>query len=62
LDIATRRLAWAIEGDWDTVRGLAFAPDGKSIVYADARVIGLIDVRNGKIERSLKENPVFSPR
>ena len=56
-DIATGRLVWAIEGDWDTVRGLAFAPDGRSIVYGDAWVIGLIDVRTGKIERTLKENP-----
>ncbi len=61
-DIATGRLLWAIEGDWDTVRGLTFAPDGRSIIYGDAWVIGLIDVRTGKIERTFKENPMFSPR
>jgi RNA polymerase sigma factor (sigma-70 family) len=43
-DIATGQLLSTVEGDLDTVRGLAFQPDGKSIVYADAASIGRIEL------------------
>ncbi len=43
-DIATGRLLLTAEGDLDTVRGLAFKPDGKAIVYGDAASIGVIEL------------------
>ncbi len=61
-DITTGRRLWTVEGDWETIRGLAFTPDGQSIVYGDARVIGVIDARPGKIQRTIKQSVLFSPR
>jgi RNA polymerase sigma factor (sigma-70 family) len=52
-DIATGKLVWTVDGEQGVVRGLAFAPDGKTLVYADDRAIGRIDVLTGRIERAL---------
>jgi WD40 repeat protein len=43
-DVATGRLLSTVEGSLDTVRGLAFKPDGTSIVYGDTDSIGVIDL------------------
>jgi len=49
-DIATGRLLWTVEGEMGMVRGLAFAPDGKTLVYCDDVVVGVIDVQTAKID------------
>jgi len=49
-DIATGRLLWTVEGELATVRGLAFAPDGKTLVYCDDVVVGVIEVQTAKID------------
>jgi WD40 repeat protein len=61
-DLASGRLIWTAEGDWNSISGLSFTPDGRTLLYSDAQVIGLIDVGTGKIVRTLRENPVFTPR
>jgi len=48
-DIATGRLLWTAQGEMGVVRGLAFAPDGKTLVYCDDDVVGVIDVQTAKI-------------
>jgi sugar lactone lactonase YvrE len=35
------------------VRGLAFAPDGKTVIYCDDGAVGIIRVETGKLERIL---------
>jgi RNA polymerase sigma factor (sigma-70 family) len=52
-DIATGKLQWTVEGEEGIVRGLAFAPDGKMLVYCDDRAVGIIDVHTGRIERAV---------
>jgi WD40 repeat protein len=42
-----------VEGERGVVRSLAFAPDGKTLVYCDDGVVGAIDVLTGKIDRTL---------
>jgi len=61
-DIATGKLLWTLEGEQGVVRGLAFAPDGKTLVYCDDRAVGIINVQTGRIERALtKTNPRSPP-
>jgi WD40 repeat protein len=43
-DLATGRHLSTFEGNLDTVRGLAFRPDGKSIVFGDAASIVVVDL------------------
>jgi RNA polymerase sigma factor (sigma-70 family) len=52
-DIATGKLVWTLDGGQGVVRGLAFAPDGKTLVYCDDRAVGIVDVQTGRIERAL---------
>ena len=52
-DIATGRLLWTFEGELGVVRGLAFAPDGKTVIYCDDGAVGIIRVETGKLERIL---------
>ena len=52
-EIMTGKLQWTVEGEQGVVRGLAFAPDGKTLVYCDDRAVGVIDVHTGRIERTV---------
>ncbi len=52
-DIATGRLVWTVAGEQGVVRGVAFAPDGKTLVYCDDRAVGIVNVQTGRIERAL---------
>ena len=52
-DIATGKLLRTVEGEQGVVRGLAFAPNGKSLVYCDDRAVAVVNVQTGKVERSL---------
>ena len=52
-DIATGKLVWTLDGGQGVVRGLAFAPDGKTLVYCDDRAVGIVNVQTGRIERTL---------
>jgi len=52
-EIGTGRLVWRVEGEGGVVRSLAFAPDGKTLVYCDDRTVGIIEVQTGRIERAL---------
>jgi RNA polymerase sigma factor (sigma-70 family) len=60
-DIATGKLLWTVEGEQGVVRGLAFAPDGKTLVYADDSAVGVINVETGRIERTLAKTNHISP-
>ncbi len=59
--IATGKLEWAFEGEQGTVRGLAFALDGKTLVYCDDFAVGLINAETGKLERTLTKT-TLKPR
>jgi RNA polymerase sigma-70 factor (ECF subfamily) len=48
-DIATGKLLWVFEGELGEVAGLAFAPDGRTLVYCDHEAVGVIDVATGKL-------------
>ena len=61
-DIATGKLMRTVEGEQGIVRGLAFAPDGKTLVYCDDRAVGVVDVQTGKIERSLTKTNLTPQR
>ncbi len=52
-DIATGKLMRTVNEGQGVVRGLAFAPDGKTLVYCDDRSIGVVNVQTGKVERVL---------
>jgi WD40 repeat protein len=60
-DAANGKLLWIVEGESGVVRGLAFAPDGKTLVYCDDAVVGVIDVQMGKIDRTLTKT-TLTPR
>ena len=49
-DIATGRLLRTFHGESGVVRGLAFAPDGRRLIYCDDAVVGAIDVETGRTE------------
>jgi RNA polymerase sigma factor (sigma-70 family) len=48
-EVVTAKLLWVFEGEAGVVRGLAFAPDGKTLVYSDNATIGVIDAQTGKL-------------
>ena len=52
-NIATGKLVRTIDGERGVVRSLAFAPDGKTLVYCDDSTVAIIDVQTGKIDRTL---------
>jgi WD40 repeat protein len=52
-DIATGNLLWVFEGESGEIGSLAFAPDGKTLVYCDHDAVGVIDVQTGKIAHTL---------
>jgi RNA polymerase sigma factor (sigma-70 family) len=52
-DIATGSHLWTFEGESGVVRGFAFAPDGKALVYCDDASVGVIKVQTAKIDRTL---------
>jgi RNA polymerase sigma factor (sigma-70 family) len=52
-DSTTGKLLWTVDGELGTVRSLAFAADGKALIFCDDRVVGVIDVATGKIVRIL---------
>jgi RNA polymerase sigma factor (sigma-70 family) len=52
-DVATGKLVWTLRGEQGVVRGLAFAPDGSTLVYCDERTIAVVDVATGRILRIL---------
>ncbi len=52
-DIATGKLVRTIDGERGVVRSLAFAPDGKTLVYCDDSTVGIINVQTGNIDRPL---------
>ena len=60
-DAADGKLLWSVEGESGVVRGLAFAPDSKTLVYCDDEAVGVIDVKTGKIERTLTKT-TLTPR
>ena len=52
-NIATGDLLWVFEGESGEIGSLAFAPDGKALVYCDHDAVGVIDVQTGKIAHTL---------
>ena len=52
-DSATGKLMWTFEGERGEVNSLAFAPDGRTLVYCDQDGVGVIDTKTGKLERTL---------
>ena len=60
-DIATGKLMWTVEGESGVVRGLAFAPDGKTLVYCDDDAVGVIDVETGKLQAHANEDDAARP-
>jgi RNA polymerase sigma factor (sigma-70 family) len=60
-DAADGKLLWTVEGESGIVRGLAFAPDGKTLVYCDDAVVGVIEVETGKLKRTLTKT-TLTPR
>ena len=61
-DIPTGQLMRTVEGEQGTIRGLAFAPDGKTLVYCDDSAVGVVDVHTGRIERSLTKTNLTPQR
>jgi outer membrane protein assembly factor BamB len=60
-NIATGKPVWTFEGERSEVNSLAFAPDGKTLVYCDEAGVGIIDVETGKLERELTKT-TLTPR
>jgi WD40 repeat protein len=60
-NIADGSLEWTFEGEQGTVRGLAFAVDGKTLVYCDDSAVGVINAETGKLERTLMKT-TLTPR
>ena len=60
-DIATGKLLWTVEGEQGVVRGLAFAPDGKTLVYCDDVAVGVIDVQTGRTRARPDEDEAVTP-
>jgi WD40 repeat protein len=52
-DVTTGQALHSIEGPLGMVHALAFAPNGKSIVFADGAVVEMIDTRTGQRQRTL---------
>jgi RNA polymerase sigma factor (sigma-70 family) len=52
-DMTTGKLLWTVDGELGTVRSLAFTADGKTLIFCDDRVVGVIDVATGKTVRIL---------
>ena len=61
-DIATGSLLWTFEGESGVVRGFAFAPDGKALVYCDDAIVGIINVQTAKIDRTLTRTTLTPQR
>ena len=60
-EIATGRLLWTVEAESGVDRGLAFAPNGQTLVYGDHFAVGVINVQNGKLEATLTKT-TLTPR
>jgi RNA polymerase sigma-70 factor (ECF subfamily) len=52
-EIATGKPRWVFEGDLGEVASLAFAPDGRTLVYCDHEAVGMLDVATGKLVQTL---------
>ena len=60
-ECAMGMLLWTFEGERGEVNSLAFAPDGKTLVYCDQDGVGVIDTKTGKLERTLTKT-TLTPR
>ncbi len=53
-DVASGRRVWAFGGEFGEVNALAFAPDGKTLLYCDLESVGLIDAATGRLARVVR--------
>ncbi len=54
-DVATGKLIWTVEGDYDPASSLAFSPDGRTLAFRDPGYVYLIDARSGKLKHIVME-------
>jgi hypothetical protein len=54
-------LLWQYVGERGEINALAFAPDGKTLVYCNDDAVGVIKVETGKFERTLTKT-TLTPR